>query len=228
MRPLHNIFLIGCLSTCCHWLLPWILLEKPTAVSVWECVCTQISVFFSVPLPPPFLTYSWLSVWSKPACPLTGMNGCAIKAQTWSNPISSFPEEGQKEPSWRVFLVWIFACEIFQTMLIPPFQTAESYFSHTERWDQEEPRNSFSLHSLLLLFFFFFYLSCIAALSQNLPKSFSQATSVISAEPTQHPQSILLIVLPQMPLFWIIIHGSHSLCMASRQMTHLSRIPWAQ
>lgn len=47
--------------------------------------------------------------------------------------------------------------------------------------------------------------------SQNLPKSFSQATS---AELTQHPHSILLIVLPQMPLFldnftWIplSLHG---------------------
>lgn len=105
-----------------------------------------------------------------------------------------------------------------------PFKRAESYFCHTERWDQEELRNCFPR----FFYFYYYYLSWIAALSQNLPNSFSQATSVISAEPTQHPQTILLIVLPQMPLFWIIIHGSHSLCMASRQMAHLSRIPWVR
>lgn len=75
------------------------------------------------------------------------------------------------------------------------------------------------------------YISPILRTSpKNLPSSFSQATSVISAEPTQHPQSILLIVLPQMPLFWIISHGTHSLCMASRQNDtseqNATRVQW--
>lgn len=34
------------------------------------------------------------------------------------------------------------------------------------------------------------------------------------------------LFLPRCLSFWIIIHGSHSPCMASRQMTHLSRVPW--
>lgn len=94
-----------------------------------------------------------------------------------------------------------------------------SYLSHTERWDQEENNDNnsrFPIHSSYCFFFLFFLFLVSPVLqpsSQNLPKSFSQATST---GPTQHPHSILL-VHPQVPLFWIILHGSHSVCMASRQ-----------
>lgn len=83
---------------------------------------------------------------------------------------------------------WIAACETIQTVLIPPCQTAESYFCCMLEVGRKNLETAFSLHSVFLK-----PLLCRIPLPKN---SFSQATSVIISEPTQHPQSILLIVSP--------------------------------
>lgn len=194
-----DIFLTGCFGTCCHW----ILLENPTAVSVWECVCPPL-----LSLPPPSLTSSLLAVWSKPACPLTGMKGCAIKATNLISPGLKFYWRN----SARAFLkslFFFFACETFQNL---PFKQLNHTFA-TRRGGIKKLSSSLSIF-----------------LSLPLPKKSASLRQHQSFQ--QSPRNIhspfFSLFLPRCLFFWIIIQGSHSLCTASRQMTHLSRIPWVQ